>query len=354
MAKRSFSRDLLRWYRRSARELPWRTTKDPYKIWISEIMLQQTTVAAVIPYYNRWIKRFPTIHHVARAHEQTILKFWQGLGYYSRARNIKKTAKGICQDFQGHLPRDPVLLKSLPGFGPYTVGAVASIAFDIRHPIIDANVRRVVMRVLAIEGKADSKIDRKVYSYLDTILPKKNVGDFNQALMELGALICKKNNPLCSACPVRNFCEAYRKGIQELIPKSVSKVIKNQEAAIAVIKDKNKILIQKRPDKGLFAGLWEFPGGKLKKEEGVRQALKRKVIEELGAEVKNIKFLLNVTHYYTQFKVRLHVFTCALESNSYPTSPLQHKWVSIPQLSNYPMPSGSAKIVEKLSSGGFS
>ena len=235
-----FTKNLLSWYKKSARELPWRKTSDPYKIWISEIMLQQTTVAAVIPYYERWIVQFPTVQTVAEAPLQTILKTWQGLGYYSRARNIHKSAQVILSEHESIIPKDPQVLRKLSGFGPYTVGAVLSIAYDVRHPIIDANVRRVVMRQLAIAGLADTSQDKKILTFLDTVMPQKGNNIFNQALMELGALICRAREPLCMICPVRKTCSAYAKGLQEIIPIPKKREIKNVNVVIGIIKYKNK------------------------------------------------------------------------------------------------------------------
>jgi A/G-specific adenine glycosylase len=192
-----FSQDLTHWYHKHKRDLPWRRTKDPYKIWISEIMLQQTTVNTVLAYYERWIKVFPTIHDLVQAPLQTVLKQWQGLGYYNRVKNLYKSASVLIKEHQGILPRDPKVIRSLPGFGPYTTGSVLSIAYDIPLTIIDANVRRVVMRLLALPGIADTKQDIKVNEFLLKVLPNQGVGDFNQALMELGALVCRSNGPLC-------------------------------------------------------------------------------------------------------------------------------------------------------------
>jgi len=342
----SFAKNLNAWYRRHARDLPWRETSDPYKIWISEIMLQQTTVSAVIPYYQKWIKVFPTVQHVAKAPLQKILKLWQGLGYYTRAKNIHKSAKVICDVYDGEVPNNPAELKKLPGFGPYTVGAVLSIAFDRRHPIIDANVRRAIMRMLAIEGHADTSQDSKILVFLENAMPKKNLRTFNQALMELGALVCRSREPLCLSCPVKTQCRGYKKGIQEIIPKPKKRIIKDVDVAIGILKKDGKYFIQKRPVGGLLADLWEFPGGKIERGESPAQALRRELKEELGIDVKSSRHVMNVRHFYTQFRVNLHVSVC--ESAVYPRPQKDRKWVSLNGLSRYPMPSGSAKIVDRL------
>jgi len=342
----SFAKRLNAWYRKHARSLPWRETTDPYKIWISEIMLQQTTVSAVIPYYQKWIKAFPTVNHVVKAPLQRVLKQWQGLGYYTRAKNIHSTAKIIRENYKGKIPGDPVQLRKLPGFGPYTVGAVMSIAFDRRYPIVDANVRRVIMRILAIDGFADTTQDTKILVHLEKIMPKRNIRTFNQALMELGALVCRNREPLCSLCPVKSHCLGYKKGIQEIIPKPKKRVIKDIDAAIGILKKENKYFIQRRPESGLLAGLWEFPGGKVKEWETPVQALRRELKEELDIDVKRARHVMNIRHFYTQYRVNLHVSMC--EPTTYPRGQKDRKWVSLNDLCKYPMPSGSAKIVDRL------
>ncbi|HOW36472.1 MAG TPA: A/G-specific adenine glycosylase [Candidatus Omnitrophota bacterium] len=344
-----FTQKLLFWYRRNARDLPWRRTKDPYKIWISEIMLQQTTVNAVIPYYKRWVKEFPSIQSVADAPLQKILRFWQGLGYYQRARNIHKSAKTISKNYFRRIPRDLNILKKLPGFGAYTVGAVLSIAFDYPMTIIDANIRRVVMRQLAIKGRADNSHDGKISLFLKGVLPGEHCGDFNQALMELGALVCRNKEPLCSVCPVKGGCAAYKKGIQEIIPQPKNRRIKEIDVSVAVIKRNNRYFIQKRPSRGLLADLWEFPGGKIIPGETQKQALERELLEELGIRVYGLRHFADVQHFYTQFRVKLHVWICGVASGI--PSDKTHRWVRPDDFSKYPMPSGSAKIVDLISSG---
>ncbi len=342
----TFSADLTRWYIKHKRDLPWRLTRDPYKIWVSEIMLQQTTVNTVIAYYERWIKTFPTVHDLARAPLQTVLKQWQGLGYYNRAKNLHKAALVLINEHKGILPKDPQVIRSLSGFGPYTTGSVLSIAYDIPLTIIDANVRRVVMRLLALPGIADTKQDKKINEFLLKVLPKKGVGDFNQALMELGALVCRTKEPVCILCPLTGYCQVYKEGKQEIIPQTKKKVIKDIQAVIAIIKKGNNYFIQKRPSKGLLADLWEFPGGKVRPRESKVKALTRELNEELGVQVKSSKHLFDVKHFYTQFRVNLSVFACSLDKE--PKIDPTHKWVSFKDFSKYPMPSGTAKIIEKL------
>lgn len=342
----SFAKKLTAWYRKNARDLPWRRTKDPYIIWISEIMLQQTTVAAVIPYFEKWLRTFPTVYHLARASLQKVLAEWQGLGYYNRARNLHRAAQMVVADHDGRLPADPEVVRKLPGFGPYTTGAVLSIAFDQKLPIIDANIRRVVMRILSIEGEADAKHDKLVLDYLLKVFPEKDIGDFNQGLMELGALVCRSKEPLCGQCPVSKFCRAYKEGKQEIIPSPKKRTITYVDAVIAIIEHEGKYFIQKRPSKGLLADLWEFPGGKIKKEESHRDALIREMKEELGVGVKSTKHLFEIKHFYTQFRVKLSVWEFV--PDKLPKSDNTHKWIDSKSFRMYPMPSGSAKIVDKI------
>ena len=343
---KSFSQELLNWYDKNKRDLPWRATKNPYFIWVSEVMLQQTTVNAVIPYYERWIKTYPTIFHLAKAPLQEVLKSWQGLGYYNRARNLHKAVNLVVAEHQGQLPNDPILVRSLPGFGPYTTGSVLSIAYDKPLIIIDANVRRLVMRLLAIEAYADTKQDKAVGDFLNKVLPLKRAGDFNQALMEMGALVCRSKEPLCSVCPLKKSCKAYSLGVQEIIPIPKKKIIKDVHAVIGVIEKDGKYFIQKRPAKGLLADLWEFPGGKIEMGETKPEALRRELKEELNVELKSAKHLFDLKHFYTQFRVNLSVFRCSLKE--YPAIDKQKRWVGQKDFRLYPMPSGSARIVERL------
>jgi len=312
-------------------------------------MLQQTTVKAVIPYYKKWVKAFPNVQAVARAPRQKILKVWQGLGYYQRAKNIHRSAKIITRRFAGKIPQDPARLSGLPGFGPYTTGAVLSIAFDHPHPIIDANIRRVVMRLLCLKGPADRKHEAKIYDFLSRVFPKDRGGQFNQALMELGALVCRNHEPICNLCPVKKYCRAFFDGVQEIIPSPRRKVIESISAVVALIRKNGAYFIQKRGAQGLLADLWEFPGGKIERGESAREALQREIKEELKVEIKSAHHIMVVVHYYTRFKVTLNVWRCHVARA--PRVDKLHKWVPLGRLPDYPMPSGSTKIVNALMQG---
>jgi len=232
----TFQKRLHHWYQKHHRNLPWRENQDPYKIWVSEVMLQQTTVQAVLPYYREWIKFFPDIKSLSQAPLQRILKSWQGLGYYHRAKNLHKASKIIMDEFKGQIPQDYSKLKNLPGFGPYTTAAVLSFAYDKPYPVVDANVRRVSMRLAGRKGEANPKNDKTLIKFLASFLPSRKSALFNQAFMELGALVCRPKNPLCLLCPITQFCQAFKEGKQEVIPRPKKRNYRKIEAVIAIIK----------------------------------------------------------------------------------------------------------------------
>lgn len=345
----SFHKPLLRWYHRHQRDLPWRKTRDTYRIWISEIMLQQTTVAAVIPYYERWMKRFPDMETLSQAPLQSVLKEWQGLGYYQRARNLHRAAGIFMEKYAGKIPDDYTALIKLPGFGPYTTAAVLSIAYDRPYPVLDANVRRVCMRLMAMQGEAETGKDRSIRRFLEPHLPSRNMGTFNQALMELGALVCRSQNPACLLCPLTEFCKAYERGEQEVIPRPRKQAYTQLEAVVGIICKEDRYLIQKRPEKGLLAGLWEFPGGKVKPLESLEQALYREIQEELGVGVSSHSYLTSVEHAYTQYRVKLHAFACSLKQEPELSRKTQtRRWITLRGMHRFPFPSGSVRLIRFL------
>jgi len=337
---------LIRWYRRHYRQLPWRKTRDPYKIWIAEVMLQQTTVAAVIPYYLRWMESFPDLRALSRATLQKVLKAWEGLGYYQRAKNLHRSSRIIIKEYQGRFPSDYDQLKKLPGLGSSTTAALLSFAFDLPYPVLEANVRRVLTRVMRLKGRRNPG-DDIFLNFLTPLIPQKNSSQFNQAMMELGALVCKPRNPNCLLCPITDHCQAYQAGEQEIIPEPKKRDFQKIEAVIALIQDNGKYLIQKRPSQGLLADLWEFPGGKKKRSESFSQALHREVQEELGARIRESRFLTKVRHAYTQFQVTLYAYECQLEKRPH-LEKTRYRWVTLKGLRRYPFPSGNAKIIRFL------
>jgi len=352
--KAVFGARLLLWYAARKRDLPWRRTKDPYRIWISEIMLQQTTVNAVVPYYRAWLRTYPNVRALARSPLRAVLKSWEGLGYYQRARNIHRTAKIIVAEHNGRFPADPAVLSALPGFGPYTTAAVASLAFGRPLPVVEANVRRVMSRMLGLRGRAGTAADAPIRRVLERVISRRSPGSFNQAIMEWGALVCRPKNPLCLRCPGRALCRAYRRGEQEVIPAPKKISLKKISAVVAVIRRGGRVLIQKRPEKGLLAGLWEFPGGKVDPGETLKDALKREIREELGLEIDDVRPLAAVKHAYTRYQVALHAFEAAPAGGPAALSAVLSKnrsirLVPIKSLDKYPFPSGSLKIIQALS-----
>jgi A/G-specific adenine glycosylase len=346
-ANKALLDQLIRWYRAYQRALPWRQTRDPYRIWISEVMLQQTTVSSVIPYYDNWLRLFPDMPALARASREKILKAWEGLGYYERARNLHQAARIMCRENDCRVPDKYEDLIALPGFGPYIAAAVLSIAYDRPCPVLDANVRRVGMRLAGIHGPLSPRLDRTLLERLRVIFPKRNGGEFNQAMMELGALVCRPRNPSCLLCPLQRFCLAFERGEQEIIPAPKKRSFQKIETVVGIIRDGHRYLIQRRPIHGLLAGLWEFPGGKREKGETLRNALHREIQEELAAEVRIGRQLLKVHHSYTRFRVTLFAFECEL-SGLPKLRRGSHRWVSLRAMKRYPFPSGSARVIRFL------
>lgn len=332
---------LLNWYGRHARSLPWRGSSDPYTIWVSEIMLQQTRVETVTAYFKRWMDKYPSIHSLAMAPLQEVLITWEGLGYYSRARNLHRAAQIVVKEHAGRLPADFQALMKLPGIGRYTAGAIASIAYGLDFPVLDGNVRRVLTRVFDVSEEVGSSIgERMLWELAEQNLPRGKAGDYNQALMDLGAGICGVRSPRCDDCPLRDICQAKALAIQEERPVRKSREnIPHHTVTAAVIRRNGKLLITQRPESGLLGGMWEFPGGKLQPDEELDECLQREIREELGVSVQVGESVGIYQHAYTHFRVTLHAFRCALEGETMPR-PLQVKavrWIHLDELANYPM-----------------
>ncbi len=346
---------ILKWYHQEKRDLPWRHTEDPYCILVSEFMLQQTQVKTVIPYYRRWIKSYPTACVLARARESSVLKHWEGLGYYSRARNLHRSAKMIVKEFGDQVPSTMTNILKLPGVGRYTAGAVLSIAFNQNVPVLDGNVKRVLSRLYCLkENGANPASEKRLWEVAENLIPSGSAGDFNQALMELGATVCLSKKPLCLLCPLNADCQAKRDGAQAHFPPAKSKTpTKKIEVSAAVIQRNGKTYIQQRPQKGLMGGLWEFPGGKIEKDESPEDCLEREIKEELGVRVTIKQKILTIKHSYTQFRVTLHVFICHLKPGRiHATSCEQWKWVSLKKINQYPFPAANVKILKYLEANG--
>jgi len=346
-----FSKLLLTWYARQGRKLPWRGSLNPYAVWVSEIMLQQTRVETVIPYFERWMEHFPGIADLAAASEQDVLSVWEGLGYYSRARNLHKAALIVMEVYAGELPGDLLELRSLPGIGRYTVGAIASMAFGQDVATLDANIRRILARVFDVAQSADSAPGEDIlWNLADTHLPKGQAGDYNQALMDLGATICLSKRPRCLLCPLRGLCRAYQLGIQEQRPVLKPKaVVPHYIVCAAVIQRDGKVLLAKRPSKGLLGGMWEFPGGKIEVNETLEDCLRREIREELDASIQVGEPFGVYQHAYTHFSITLHAFFCKLiDGEPRPIEAAELAWVKPGELSKYPMGKVDRQIARKL------
>lgn len=340
--KSLLSRKLLVWYRRKQRSLPWRKTSDPYLIWISEIMLQQTQVDTVIPYYHRFLKAFPTVYSLARAPLQDVLKVWENLGYYSRARNIHAAAKIIVEKFGGQIPNNREEIKTLPGIGEYSAGAILSIAYGQVLPAVDGNVRRILCRLFAIRKPVDdAKEHKQLQKLAASLIPVKYPGDFNQALMDLGATICKAKNPDCSHCPVASLCQARLKNLHNVLPIiKKTPAIPHRQAAAAVIRNsKGMLLVVQRPPSGLLASLWKLPGGFINTtDEDTEKSLRRSVKEELSISIRPGKHLASVNHAYTHFRITLQAYECRLLKGApKPLGCQNWRWASLTDLKKLPM-----------------
>jgi A/G-specific adenine glycosylase len=326
---------LLDWYQKNARELPWRNHPDPYAIWISEIMLQQTQVATVIPYFMRWMDKLPSVSELARADERDVLSLWEGLGYYSRARSLLKAAHLVMVQFGGQIPSSVDELLQLPGVGRYTAAAISSMAFGRDEAALDGNIKRVFARVYGVTVPADSTAGEKaLWQIADRNLPEGQAGDYNQALMDLGALLCLPQNPLCGECPLRLICAARRKGVQADLPGRRKKAFipTRIKAAAVIIREESALLIQ-RPSKGLLGGMWEFPAAEVKKDP--RLELPQVIEKSYGIRISKVSFLDKFIHAYSHFKLTEHAFLCTLKTRKHLPEPFL--WVPLSDLRTLPM-----------------
>jgi A/G-specific adenine glycosylase len=347
-----FVEDLLAWFAANAADLPWRRTGDPYHIWLSEIMLQQTQVATVTGYYRRFLKRFPTIDALAAAPLDSVLKAWEGLGYYSRARNLHRAAQVIISQHGGELPRTVDALRKLPGIGRYTAGAIASIAFGQDAPVLDGNVTRVLARLFDITGDVGkSAIRTQLWRLAGELVPAGRAGDYNQALMELGRVVCRPRSPDCAACPVRSHCRAFAAGVQHARPvKAPRPPVPHYDVAAGVVYGQDgRILIAQRPLDGLLGGLWEFPGGKQEPGETLQAALARELREELAIEVAVGALLVRVKHAFTHFKITLHAFECRHTGGEPAAREVaDFAWVTLAEMDGYAFGKADQGVIEAL------
>jgi A/G-specific adenine glycosylase len=354
-----FQERLLAWFQASQRPLPWRTTYTPYHVWISEIMGQQTQMDRVSLYFSRWIEQFPDIAAVAAAPEQAILKAWEGLGYYSRARNLQRAARQLADAGAPEIPADYQQLVDLPGIGPYTAAAILSIAFNLPFPLRDANVERVFARLADIDRPLkQSATQKRLAAMADTLLHRQNPRHYNQALMELGALICTPKKPSCTVCPIQDHCRAHRADTVEFRPLPTGKQSKIDIAmACGILRRGSHYYIQQRMPDDIWGGLWEFPGGRIEEGESPEQAAVREIAEETGWQADTLTPFITVVHHYTRYRVTLHGFFAELadpETAPTLTAASQYAWASLVQLSDYPFPAGHRQLVAALQSAEFS
>ena len=354
-AKVIFQLALLNWFFKNQRTLPWRKTYAPYDVWISEIMLQQTQVERVVEYYERWMQRFPDIDTIASSSENDVLQLWEGLGYYSRARNIHKCAQELTKEHNSKLPKDHRQLLKLPGIGPYTAGAIMSIGYNEEYPAVDANVMRVFSRLFNITSPiGDSRSKTTIQSKARQLIPMGNARYFNQALMELGALICTPNRPQCEQCPVSDECICFQLGItdERPVPGKSSDIIQI-EMSCGILINNGLLFIQKRPEHGVWANLWEFPGGRLEKGERAEQGLIREFKEETEMDILIGNKITTINHSFTRYRITLHCFFCTLATPvSTPTlhEASEYQWSPPDNLSNFPFPSPHRKLINIIRS----
>jgi A/G-specific adenine glycosylase len=346
---RPIAKSLLKWFGAHARDLPWRRTRDPYAIWISEVMLQQTQVKTVIPYWERWMKRLPNVHALARASEHRVLKLWEGLGYYSRARNLQRAAKLIVANHAGEFPSDFEAVLNLPGIGRYTAGAVCSIAFNQPHPVVDGNVMRVLTRLFAIRGNPKERhtndklwfLAANLVTVAQRIDPDHGCSHLNQSLMELGATICLPQNPRCYECPVRKLCVARTTARVARFPESPQRAsaVKRRVAAF-VFERSGRFLVRQRPTGVINQRLWEFPNIEINNGFTLAELARK----HLGLDLSRVQKLVTIRHTITRSQITMEVFRCAPPRKAFVTG----KWCTRTELERLPFPSAHRKVVESL------
>jgi A/G-specific adenine glycosylase len=342
----ALSKRLLKWFAHHQRDLPWRRSRDPYRIWIAEIMLQQTQVKTVTPYYQRWLKRFPTLRALAEASQRDVLSLWEGLGYYSRARNLHRGAQQVMGVFGGRLPRTVDELRTLPGIGPYTAGAIASIAFGADAAVLDGNVKRVLARVFNhAEDIKSPRTEKALWALAESLVPTGHAGEHNQALMDLGATICTPRNPACLLCPLRGLCEAQRLGLQHERPVTAKRRrTPHHTLALAVLRKRGRVLIMQRASTELLGGLWQFPAVRVENGDAQAQALQRGLRLTLGVRAVIGAPVQIIKHAYTHFSVSAHVFECEWKTGTATAG----KWVLPSGLADYPMGKVDRRVAQRL------
>ena len=384
MDRQALQKRLLTWFRTHRRDLPWRRTRDPYAIWVSETMLQQTQVATALPYYERFLAHFPTIRALAAATDQQVLKAWQGLGYYRRATNLHKAARAVVREHGGRVPDDPAAMAALPGVGRYTCGAVLSIAYGRPLAALDGNAVRVIARWLGITACVDDAATRRtLWQAAEALVPqpggmprpslpghgrrgkthahaKSGVGmpphdanlpgDWNQAVMELGSRVCLPRGPRCDACPVRRLCRAAADGLQDRIPRRRRrKPVPHIEVGAGIVWRRGRVLLCKRKADAMLGGLWEFPGGKRRRGESIQACIRRELREECDLAVTVGEHLVDVTHTYSHLRVTLRCWHCRAGPGRVRRLGCDEaRWVRPEEIANFPLPAADVKILEAM------
>jgi A/G-specific adenine glycosylase len=343
---------LLDWYGLYRRDLPWRRNRDPYAIWVSEVMLQQTQAATVTGYYARWMQQFPSVQALAQADEQAVLRVWQGLGYYARARGLLRAARAIVRNHAGRIPESAEALRALPGIGPYAAGAIASIAYDQPEPIVDGNVTRVLCRLFELAGDPTrAPLKRELWQLARALLPEGRPGDFNQALMELGATLCTPRQPRCRVCPVRPWCAANLHANEHAFPHLSRRVAATSvHMAAALIHRGARALVVQLPEGATrWAGMWQFPNAELGPNESPEQAARRAVGQAVGLDAQVHDVLAVVRHSVTRYRIRLEAYQCTAAGTARPLGCSALKWLSSSELEQVPMPSAHRRLARHWS-----
>jgi len=342
----------MNWYDRRRRDMPWRGAGDPYAVWVAEVMLQQTRVETVRPYYHRWMERFPTVFDLAAAPMDDVLKAWEGLGYYARARNLHRAAQRIVRDYRGEIPDEWDSLRALPGIGDYTAGAILSIAFGKPFPAVDGNVRRVLARLFAVESPIDKPaVQREMHNMAARLLPTDRPGDFNQALMDLGAEVCLPRAPRCETCPLPDSCRAFRQGRQTDFPyRTARRQLPHYEMTAGVIwGSQRKVLMARRPWRGLLGGLWAFPGGKRIADQTLEASLHQAIHAMLDVRVAVEEPIATIEHAYTHFRITLHAFHCRyLDGSPQTAGCAELAWMVPEQIGELALPRTDQKILNAI------
>ena len=347
--RRRMRQRLLRWFAQHARELPWRDEPTPYRVWVSEVMLQQTQVQTVVPYFQRFMAALPTVHHLAAADEQQVLKLWQGLGYYRRGRQLHQAAREIVRRWDGRFPRELQAWLSLPGVGRYTAGAVLSIALGQRVPILEANTQRLLARLAAWPQPVQTAASQRYLWHLaEVVLPRKDPGTFNQAMMELGSLVCRPQNPDCEECPLAVLCRACQQGVQDQLPRSNGRTRWQQRHEVVLaLRHRGAVLLVQREPGQWWAGLWDLPRFPADSARATPDWVARRVRQTLGVDAQGPRRCFTASYTVTRFRVRQQVFQAEVARPSR-TLPPEGRWVPPQQLAQVPLPSPTQRVLKHL------